>query len=196
MSSKNRTTFAAHFLYIRIRDPNYAAVIMVITVRVSHRLLIPAAGISPVFMTANVASAAPCSFVRCIVAATVAAASSCNASRTVACIKSRKIENETVSCRVSVRLNAGMANVQTIGGEGRLKPRDMRGCGFSASLSRKVSSGLCALFSALSCFFFFFAHPPLVQWKTGMFGRVAARSIDDWFSTEGFHRRLNARSHR
>lgn len=157
MSSNEPSTKIERLLprisYIRIRDPNYAAVIMVITVRVSHRLLIPAAGISPVFMAANVASAAPCSFVRCIVAATVAAASSCNASRTVARIKSRKIENETVSYRVTVRLNAGVANVQTIGGEGRLKRGDMRGCGFSASLSRKVSSGLCSFF-LLSCFFF------------------------------------------
>jgi len=36
---------------------NYAVVIMVITVRVSHRLLIPAAYINPVFMIANVADA-------------------------------------------------------------------------------------------------------------------------------------------
>lgn len=59
MSSNEASTkiewLLPHISYIRIRDPNYAAVIMVITVRVSHRLLIPvySAGISPVFMAAN-----------------------------------------------------------------------------------------------------------------------------------------------
>lgn len=92
-----------------IRDPNYIVVIMVITVHVSHRLLISAARINPVFMTAK----------RCRRSALYRCCCCCCYCRVYYCcccctrdrksrIKSRKIENETTSCRVTVRLNAGM----------------------------------------------------------------------------------------
>lgn len=131
--------------------------------------------ISPVFMAANVASMAWCSFVRCTVAVLLLLLLLLLLQRGAtlrepvaprAGIKKRKIENETVSCRVTVRLNAGVANVQTrtrLGEEGEkhrtmVEARDMRGCGFSASLSRKVSSGLRSFFLVFSSFFlsFFF----------------------------------------
>lgn len=85
-AGKNRAaTFVRFRAYGRTRGPNYVAVIMVITVRVSHRLLIPAAGISPVFMTADIGGAqrARRHSVAC-----------CAASARGGRIKSRKIENE------------------------------------------------------------------------------------------------------
>lgn len=100
---------------------NYAAVIMVITVRVSHRLLIPAAYINPVFMIANVADAAHqpvgrlllllpllpllccCCCWYCCCCCCIVARRSTNGRESH--IKSRKIENGTASCCVTVRLN-------------------------------------------------------------------------------------------
>lgn len=143
---------------------------MVITVRVSHRLLIPAACINPVFMIASVAGATHRSLHRCCCyccrrrcyccccccyCCCIAVRQSANGRESR--IKSRKIENETASCRVTVRLN-----VETrAGGEQRamVETRDTRRCGFSASLFRKVSSRLR----------FFFVRPLLAQRKTGIY---------------------------
>lgn len=103
----------------------------------------------------------------CVTVAAAAVATRRNASRTVAPragIKKRKIENETVSCRVTVRLNANVQTRTRLGEEGEkrrtmVEARDMRGCGFSASLSRKVSSGLRSFFLVFfSCFFSFFFY--------------------------------------
>jgi len=76
------------FAFSTLLAPNYAMIIMVITVRVSHWLLIPAACINPVFMIANVTDVTPagCYIVvaAVVVVVIVAATSQRNALRTVA----------------------------------------------------------------------------------------------------------------
>lgn len=112
-----RATFAS---ISYVFAPNYGAVIMVITVRVSHRLLILVACINPIFMIANGAtlpvtalllllllqpSLLGCCCCCCWCCGSIAARCSANG-RNNSRIKNRKIENETASCRVTVRLNA------------------------------------------------------------------------------------------
>lgn len=159
---------------------------MVITICVSHRLLIPVASVSPVFMTANVAGAAlllqPLFYC---------------ASRTVAgaVLKAGKLKTkQRAELPFDWTRGDGKAETREKERTGRRETRILRDTLVNVDFPRPY---LVKSHQTCVVFFFFFTHLPLAQRKSKIYADPL-RLMIRWRSSGGdsFHQRLIVRGDR